>query len=76
MLYAAIWRAAKAMGYRRCITYTQGDETGSSIAAAGFVEVKYLAPRKSWADSTVSFAIMRDPIGTGDVARRLWSISR
>ncbi|HBI8193468.1 TPA: hypothetical protein K8297_004922, partial [Escherichia coli] len=33
-LYGAIWRAAKAMGYQRCITYTQADESGASLRAA------------------------------------------
>lgn len=76
MLYAAIWKAAKAMGYRRCITYTQGDETGASIAAAGYIASKTLADRKSWAMSSVVMAHLRDPIGTGGVARQLWVISR
>ena len=35
-LYAAACRAAAAMGYRRAITYTLAEETGSSVAAAGF----------------------------------------
>lgn len=53
MLYGAIWRAAKAIGYMRCITYTQADETGASLKAAGWVKVKELPPRKSWAESSV-----------------------
>lgn len=39
MLYAAAWRAARAMGYRRLITYTLASETGVSIKAAGWREV-------------------------------------
>ena len=35
-LYAAAWRAARAMGYRRLITYTLARETGTSIIAAGW----------------------------------------
>ncbi len=35
MLYGAVWRAARAMGYARCITYTQHDESGASLKAAG-----------------------------------------
>ncbi len=46
-LYGAVWRAAKAMGYQRCITYTRADESGASLRAAGFVRVKELPPRKS-----------------------------
>ncbi|EIH0164219.1 hypothetical protein E8U86_005443, partial [Escherichia coli] len=48
-LYGAVWRAAKAMGYRRCITYTRADESGASLRAAGFVRVKELPSGKSWA---------------------------
>ena len=36
MLYGAAWRAAKAMGYRRVITYTLPDEGGASLRAAGW----------------------------------------
>ena len=36
MLYAAAWRAARAMGYRRLITYTLATEAGVSLVAAGF----------------------------------------
>lgn len=35
-LYAAAWRATKAMGYRRLVTYTLATESGSSLRAAGF----------------------------------------
>jgi hypothetical protein len=35
-LYAACWRAARAMGYRRIITYTLQSERGTSIWAAGW----------------------------------------
>lgn len=51
-LYGAVWRAAKAMGYRRVITYTQADESGASLRAAGFVRVKELPARKSWSESS------------------------
>ena len=36
MLYAAAARAAKAMGYRKIITYTLDDEPGTSLRAAGW----------------------------------------
>lgn len=76
MLYGSIWRAAKAMGYKRCITYTQENETGASLRAAGWVKVKELKPRKSWAESTTNKKLkqMRDEIGNGGVARVLWEI--
>lgn len=35
-LYGASWRAAKALGYRRLITYTLDIEPGVSLAAAGW----------------------------------------
>lgn len=36
LLYAAAWRAARAMGYRRLITYILESETGTSLKAAGW----------------------------------------
>lgn len=75
MLYGAIWRAARAMGYRRCVTYTQAGETGASLRGAGWRRVKTLGPRASWADSSVKLRSIRDPIGNGGVARVLWEIT-
>lgn len=36
MLYAAAWRAARAMGYRKLITYILDTEPGTSLRAAGW----------------------------------------
>ncbi|TWI86285.1 XF1762 family protein [Chitinophaga japonensis] len=36
MLYAACWRAARAMGYTKLITYTLDTEPGTSLSAAGW----------------------------------------
>lgn len=36
MLYAACWRAARALGYRRGVTYTLPGESGASLRAAGW----------------------------------------
>ncbi len=36
MLYAAAWRAARAMGYKRLITYILESENGASPRAAGW----------------------------------------
>jgi hypothetical protein len=36
MLYGAAWRVAKALGYRRLITYTLPAEGGSSLRGAGW----------------------------------------
>jgi hypothetical protein len=35
-LYGAAWRAAKALGYRRLITYVLKSEPGASVKAAGW----------------------------------------
>jgi tRNA A37 N6-isopentenylltransferase MiaA len=35
MLYRAAWRAVRALGYRRLITYTMEQEGGASLRAAG-----------------------------------------
>ena len=74
MLYGAVWRAARAMGYRRCITYTRKDESGASLRAAGFVRVKEIPARKSWAESSVALKEIRDPVGDGGVDRVLWEL--
>lgn len=36
MLYRSAWRATKAMGYKRLITYTLPDEGKSSLVGSGF----------------------------------------
>lgn len=36
MLYAAVIRAAKALGWRKVITYTLHEESGASLRAVGF----------------------------------------
>ena len=36
MLYAAAWRAARAMGYKRVVTYILDTENGASLRAAGW----------------------------------------
>lgn len=78
MLYGAVWRAGKAMGYKRCITYTQAEESGASLRAAGYRRVEELPARKSWADCTKDprLVAMRDAIGNGGSVRILWEISR
>lgn len=47
-LYGAAWRAARALGYRRLITYTQAGETGSSLRAAGWRVIAERPPRGGW----------------------------
>lgn len=36
MLYGAAWRACRALGYRRLVTYILQTETGTSLRAAGW----------------------------------------
>jgi hypothetical protein len=36
MLYASCWRAARAMGYRKLITYTLPSESGASLRGAAW----------------------------------------
>lgn len=50
-LYSAAWRACRAMGYRRLITYTLKSEPGTSLRAAGWREVGS-TPGKSWSVPT------------------------
>lgn len=46
-LYAAAWRAARALGWRRLITYTLASEPGTSLRAAGWQVVGQVRGR-SW----------------------------
>ena len=36
LLYGACWRAARALGFRRLVTYTLADEGGASLRGAGW----------------------------------------
>jgi len=47
MLYAAAWRAAKALGYKRLITYTLASESGVTLKASGWREIGQVKGR-SW----------------------------
>ena len=50
MLYAAAWRAAQAMGYRKIITYILDTESGTSLRAAGW-SCAGLAGGRRWTGS-------------------------
>ena len=52
ILYAASARAAKAMGYRKIITYTLDSESGSSLRAAGW-SCAGMAGGKCWTGSRI-----------------------
>ena len=47
MLYRAAWRACRALGYRRLVTFTLVAEPGTSLRAAGFKEIGRTGG-KSW----------------------------
>jgi hypothetical protein len=47
MLYGAAWRAAKALGYQRLITYTLASESGVTLKASGWREIGTVVGR-SW----------------------------
>lgn len=71
MLYGAAWRAAKALGYRRLITYTQAGESGSSLRGAGWRIVGERPARPGWDMPSRP----RNLRGTEGVARTLWEAS-
>jgi hypothetical protein len=71
MLYGAAWRAAKALGYRRLITYTQATESGASLRAAGWQIIAELAANPGWDRPSRS----RHKSGTENVQRTLWEAS-
>jgi hypothetical protein len=68
MLYGACWRAAKALGYRRLVTYTQEGESGASLRAAGWRVVAERSARPGW-DTPSRPRKLR---GTENIARTLW----
>jgi hypothetical protein len=47
ILYGAAWRAAKALGYKRMITYTLESEPGTSLLASGWKCIREVKGR-SW----------------------------
>lgn len=67
-LYGASWRAARALGYRRLITYTQADEPGASLRAAGWRVVAERPARPGW-DRPSRPRVDKHPTS---VARTLW----
>lgn len=71
MLYAACWRAAKALGYRRLVTYTQVGESGASLRAAGWQVVAERPARPGWTTPSRP----RQLRGTENVQRYLWEVA-
>lgn len=46
-LYGAVWRATRALGYQRLVTYNLRSESGASLKAAGFRIVAEI-PAREW----------------------------
>lgn len=69
-LYGAAARAAFALGYTRLITYTQADELGSSLRAAGWRVIAERPGRGSWSAPSRP----RKDIRSQGVARQLWEV--
>ena len=68
-LYAAAWRAARAMGYRRLITYTLASEPGTSLRAAGWKTIGTTAGG-SWSRQSRP-RVDKHPLGQ----KRIWEIA-
>jgi hypothetical protein len=68
LLYAACWRASKALGYRRLVTYTQAGESGASLRGAGWRIVAQRPARPGWDMPSRP----RQPRGTDGIPRTLW----
>ena len=69
-LYSAAWRAVKAMGYKRLITYTLEHEEGTSLVAAGWIKI-YKTSGGSWNRESRP-RIDNAPLGQ----KYLWEIGR
>lgn len=70
-LYAAAWRAAKALGYTRLITYTEEGESGSSLRAAGYRVLAERPANPGWDRPSRR----RTKTGAENIPRTLWEAS-
>jgi hypothetical protein len=70
-LYGAAWRAVKALGYCRLITYTQAGESGSSLRGAGWQVVGQRPPTSGWTRPSRP----REDRGVDHIQRTLWEAS-
>lgn len=70
-LYAECWKVAKALGYRRLITYNQEGESGASLRGAGWTVVAQRPARRGW--DTPSRP--REDRGVDGIPRTLWEAS-
>lgn len=68
MLYGAAWRATKALGYQRLITYTLAEESGVTLKAAGWNFV-YQTNGDTWnRPNSGRFHVDTHPLGQ----KKLW----
>lgn len=61
MLYGAAWRAARAIGYTRLVTYTLPEEGGASLRGAGWRRVCETAGGGEWSRPSRARNAMRSP---------------
>ncbi|HEY9374987.1 XF1762 family protein [Streptomyces sp.] len=71
MLYGAAWRATKALGYTRLITYNQEGESGASLRGAGFRVVAERPAHPGWDRPSRPRGIN----GSEGIPRTLWEAS-
>lgn len=63
MLYGALCRAAKALGYLRAVTYTLESEAGTSLRASGFARRAHVEARAEWSQVEGLRRAQRDIFG-------------
>ncbi|GGM28635.1 hypothetical protein GCM10011608_11740 [Micromonospora sonchi] len=68
LLYGAAWKAVRALGYRRLVTYTQDGESGASLRAAGWRVVASRPAQPGWSRPSRP----RIDHGTAEIGRRRW----
>ncbi|MFB6393584.1 XF1762 family protein [Polymorphospora lycopeni] len=71
LLFSAAWQAARALGYRRLVTYTQDGESGASLRAAGWRIVASRPPQPGWSRPSRP----RVDQGTAGIGRYRWEPS-
>lgn len=64
MLYGAAWRAARAIGYTRMITYTLPEEGGASLRASGWKCTSETAGGGEWSRPSRARQAMKSPTGS------------
>jgi hypothetical protein len=77
-LYGAMRRVGAALGYRRLVTYTLQEETGTSLRAAGFSDPVDIGAR-TWTDSKVRVrhdtTIWGDRVNAAGVPKFRWEMT-